>query len=309
MKEVVLGPKRVRLAVSPIAWINDDIAELSNIYTLDECLHETAEAGYAGTEAGRSFPQNPKKLKAKLDEANLVMASGWWSGMLRTGSIDDEIDRIERYLQMFTGCGTDIMFYGEVDGSIQGEDVPLSERPTMTAAEFKAYGKRLTALAKHTKSRGVKLCYHHHMGTVVQSADDIHQLLDNTGADLGLLVDTGHIVFAGGDAATLVRKHDRRLAYVHCKDLRQEPLQQCLAEDWPFVRAIREGVFTVPGDGCIDFDIFVRALATVKYSGWIVIEAEQDPRTKDPKQYAIMGREHLEPLLDKHALVVYDEQL
>ena len=303
-----LGPKQVRLAVAPIAWINDDIAELSAVYTLEECLQESSEAGYVGTEAGRSFPEDPAVLLAKLEGAGLVMASGWWSGMLRTGTVEDEIERIDSYLNMFSGCGTEIMFYGEIDGSIQAEDIPLSERPTMSEAEFKKYGKRLMELAKHTKSRGVGLCFHHHMGTVVQSAEDVEMLMRHTGSDLGLLVDTGHMVFAGDDPNAVARKHASRLAYVHLKDLRKDPFDHCVDEDWPFVRAIREDVFTVPGDGFIDFDGFIKSLSTIKYSGWLVVEAEQDPRTRKPLKYAIMGREHIEPLLDKHAFVVYDEQ-
>lgn len=309
MASPALGPKQVRLAVAPIAWINDDIAEMSDAYTLEECLQESSEAGYAGTEAGRSFPQDPKVLSRKLSEAEIEMASGWWSGMLRTGTVEDEIDRIEPYLKMFTGCGTEIMFYGEIDGSVQGENVPLSERPVMAEAEFKAYGKRLTALAKHTKSRGVRLCFHHHMGTVVQTAREIELLMANTGRDLGLLLDTGHLVFAGGNPPEVARKHSARLSYVHLKDLRAGPFGRCMDEDWSFVRAIREGVFTVPGDGHIDFDVFLKALAANHYSGWLVVEAEQDPRDeeKPPLKYAVMGREHLEPLLDKHSFVIYDE--
>ena len=307
MSQPNLNPKQVRLAVAPIAWINDDIEELSKLYTLEECLRESAEAGYAGTEAGRSFPTDPKVLRTKLADANLVMASGWWSGMLRTGTVDDEIERIEDYINMFSGVGTDIMFYGEVDGSIQGEDVPLSERPTMSDKEFKDYGKRLTTLAKYTQSRGIKLCFHHHMGTVVQTSGDVDILLASSGKELGLLVDTGHMVFAGGDPAVVARKHSSRLSYVHCKDLRRRKLDQCLKEDWPFTRAITEGVFTVPGDGFVNFDSVIKALAANKYSGWIVVEAEQDPRLALPRKYAILGREHLEGILDKHAMSIYDE--
>ena len=309
MSSPELGPKQVRLAVAPIGWINDDIEELATQYTLEECLRESAEAGYAGTEAGRSFPQDPKVLSEKLREAGLVMASGWWSGMLRTGTVDEEIERIESYLNMFTGCGTEIMFYGEVDGSIQAEDMPLSERPILTESEFKDYGKRLTKLAQHTKSRGVDLCYHHHMGTVVQTAGEVDLLMENTGPELGLLLDTGHMVFAGNDPNAVANKHSDRLAYVHLKDLRKPHIDTCLDEDWDFQRAVREGVFTVPGDGHIDFDSFLKILATAKYSGWIVVEAEQDPRVHKPMHYAILGREHIEPLLDKHSFVIYDEYL
>ena len=309
MNRPKLGPKHVRLGVAPIAWINDDIEEMSGVYTLRQCLEESAEAGYVATEAGRSFPQDPGELAPLLEEAGLLMASGWWSGSLRTGTVEDEVDRIESYLNMFSGCGTDIMFYGEIDGSIQAEDVPLSERPTLAEAEFKAYGERLTKLARHTKSRGVSLCFHHHMGTVVQTAEDVDMLMASTGHDLGLLVDTGHMVFAGGDPAAVARRHAPRVRYTHLKDLRKAELDRCLAEDWPFTRAITDGVFTVPGDGHIDFDVFLKALATIKYSGWIVVEAEQDPREKNPLDYAIMGREHIEPLLDKHAFNVYDDNL
>lgn len=307
MSRPALSPKQVRLAVAPIAWINDDIEELATIYTLEECLRESAEAGYAGIEAGRSFPTDPEVLGSKLAAANLVMASGWWSGMLRTGTVEDEIERIEDYLNMFAGVGADIMFYGEFDGSIQAEDVPLSTRPTLSESEFKDYGRRLTALAKHTKSRGIQLCFHHHMGTVVQTAADVDLLMANSGKELGLLVDTGHMVFAGDDPAEVAKRHSARVAYVHCKDLRRRKLERCLKEDWQFSRAVTEGVFTVPGDGFIDFDAFAKTLAAIRYSGWVVVEAEQDPRKAKPRKYAILGREHLERVLDKHAISIYDE--
>ena len=307
MKARSLSARQVRLAVAPIAWINDDIEELSKIYTIKQCISESSEAGYVGVEAGRAFPTDAEVLQPMLANSGLVLASGWWSGMLRTGSLNDEIKRIDDYLRLFNGCGAEIMFYGEVDGSIQAEELPLSQRPTLSVEEFKSYGERLTALARHTHKHGVRLCYHHHMGTVVQTAEDVDLLMANTGRELGLLVDSGHIVFAGGDPAKLVSQYAKRVVYIHCKDLRQDRLETCLKEDWHFMRAVREGVFTVPGDGFIDFDVFIGKLAEVGYRGWIVVEAEQDPRVANPKQYAIMGREHLESLLDRHGMQVFDE--
>lgn len=303
-----LGPKKIRLAVAPIAWINDDIVEWGGLYTLEQCLQQSAEAGYVATEAGRSFPEKPQVLSKKLTAAGLEMAAGWWSGMLRTGTLKDEIARIDGYLNMFHECGTDIMFYGEIDGSIQGDATPLSQRLTMKEEEFKRYGARLNELARHTKRHGIKLCFHHHMGSVVQSVADVDCLMANTSTDLGLLVDTGHMVFAGGNPAQLVRKHAARVCYIHCKDLRKNKLDTCLAEDWAFTRAVRESVFTVPGDGFLDFDAFFKELAAIKYSGWIVVEAEQNPHKANPLKYSILGREHLEPLLDQYSFTVVDEQ-
>ncbi len=307
MKNKPLGAKQVRLAVAPIAWINDDIEELGNIYTVQQCVRESSEAGYVGLEAGRAFPADAEVLKPMLAKSGLVLASGWWSGGLRTGTLKNEKERMEDYLRLFNDCGAKIMFYGEVDGSIQAEELPLSKRPTLSPEEFKSYGERLTELACYTQKRGVKLCFHHHMGTVVQSMNDVAMLMNNTGRELGLLVDSGHIVFAGGNPVELVRKYTKRVVYVHCKDLRKKKLSVCIDEDWHFMRAVRAGVFTVPGDGFINFDAFIGALAKVGYRGWIVVEAEQDPRLANPKQYAIMGREHLESLLDKHEFKIFDE--
>ncbi|MBF2735621.1 MAG: TIM barrel protein, partial [Betaproteobacteria bacterium AqS2] len=206
--------------------------------------------------------------------------------------------------RLYEGVGADIMFYGEIDGSVQAASEPLSRRPQLSAEEFKPYGERLSKLAAHAKGRGVRLCFHHHMGTAVQSAEDVAHLMEHSSEDLGLLVDSGHCVFAGDDPAEMVRRHAARVAYVHCKDLRQERLRRCVAEDWLFTRAVMEGVFTVPGDGFIDFDAFLGALAAAGYGGWMVVEAEQDPRQASPKQYAVKGREHLEPLLAKHGFSV-----
>lgn len=298
------APRAVRLAVAPIAWRNDDIAEISELHSVEQCLRESAEAGYGGTEAGRSYPRDPARLKELLDGAGLAMAAGWWSGMLRTGTVEDEIARIDAELRLYEGVGTDVMFYGEVDGSVQAASEPLSRRPRLGPEEFKPYGERLSRLAAHAQSRGVRLCFHHHMGTAVQSAEDVALLMEHSSEDLGLLVDTGHCVFAGADPAELLRRHAARVAYVHCKDLREQRLRRCVAEDWLFARAVMEGVFTVPGDGFIDFDGFLGALAGVGYAGWIVVEAEQDPRRASPKEYAVKGREHLEPLLAKHGFAV-----
>jgi inosose dehydratase len=148
---------------------------------------------------------------------------------------------------------------------------------------------KLNAVARHLKKRGVRLAFHHHMGTVVQTEDEIDRLMAGTDEDVGLLLDTGHLVFAGGDPIAVARRHGARIAHVHCKDVRAAVLSDVRRDDRSFLRAVLDSVFTVPGDGTIDFEAVLRALRPFGYSGWLVVEAEQDPAKAHPLTYARLG--------------------
>jgi inosose dehydratase len=284
----------IRLGVAPIAWSNDDLPELGGDTPLETCLAESRAAGFSGTETGGKFPMDAAKLGPILKAHGLSLVSGWFSGRLLDGSIEQEKARMERQLATFKALGAPVMVYAETTGSVQTlRNTPVSRRPRLPPADFKAYGARLTELAEYMAGRGVPMTYHHHMGTIVESDAEIDLLMANTGAAVGLLVDTGHIAYAGGDYLAVTRRHARRINHVHCKDVRPDALAQARARDSSFLEAVLTGVFTAPGDGGIDFASFATLLADIGYSGWVVVEAEQDPVKAPPFAYTKLGHDHL----------------
>lgn len=286
------GP--VRLGVAPIAWSNSDLPELGGDTPLETCLSESRAAGYSGTETGVKFPMDAATLGPILAAHGLALVSGWFSGRLLELSVAEETARIEPQLACFAALGAPVLVYAETTGSVQGDrGAPVSTRPTLAPAAFAEYGAKLTALAEHMAARGVRLAYHHHMGTVIETEDEIDRLMAHTGPAVGLLVDTGHAAYAGGDWLAITERHGARLAHVHCKDVRPDVLAMARARDLSFLDAVLAGVFTVPGDGCIDYGAFAQTLAKAGYGGWVVVEAEQDPAKAPPFEYARKGHQHL----------------
>ena len=295
----------IRLGIAPIAWSNDDLPELGRDTPLETCLKESRAAGFSGTETGGKFPMDAAKLGPLLDAHGLKLVSGWFSGRLLEGSIEREKERMERQLATFKALGAPVMVYAETTGSVQtARQTPVSRRPRLAADAFKEYGARLTALAEYMTERGVAMTYHHHMGTVVETDAEIDLLMAHTGAAVGLLVDTGHIAYAGGDCLAVTRRHRARINHVHCKDVRPAVLAQVRAEDSSFLDAVVAGVFTAPGDGAVDFAAFARLLADIGYSGWAVVEVEQDPVKAPPFEYAKMGHDHMTRLFTAAGLAI-----
>ncbi len=284
----------VRIGINPLTWTNDDMPELGAETPLEVCLAETAAAGYAGIELGNKFPRVASELRPLLQNHGLSLVSGWYSGKLLERPVADERVAVEDHLTLLADMGCTVMVFAEVSGCIHGsKGIPLSRRPTLEKNEFKEFGRHLTEMAKYLAGRGIGMAYHHHMGTVVQSAEDIDRLMDNTGDEVGLLLDTGHLTYAGGDPVAAARTHAARITHVHCKDLRPEVLNRVRSEDWSFLNAVLEGVFTVPGDGMIDYPGVFTPLQETGYSGWLVVEAEQDPAKAHPLTYARMGFDYL----------------
>jgi inosose dehydratase len=291
------GP--VRFGVAPIAWSNSDLPQLGGETTLETCLRESRKAGFSGTETGVKFPMNPGILGPKLADNRLKLVSGWFSGELLKRSVKAEQARILSQMETFRALGAPVLVYAETTGTVQNKiDIGLSKRPRLPAEDFPAYGRKLTELAEWMADFGVAMTYHHHMGTVVETEREIDLLMANTGAAVGLLLDSGHLTFAGGDVVATTRRHGRRINHVHCKDLRWDVLKAARQKDQSFLAAILDGVFTVPGDGFIDFHAFARALHEIGYEGWVVVEAEQDPKKAPPYEYAVMGRRHLASAFD-----------
>jgi inosose dehydratase len=284
----------IRFGVSPIAWSNSDLPQLGGETSLDTCLAQSKEAGFRGVESGIKFPMEAAVLGPILQRFGLALVSGWFSGELRARSLAEEQARIEAQLTTFRALGAPVLVYAETTGSVQSRiDTPLSLRPRMGDDEFPSYGAKLTELAEWMAGRGVALAYHHHMGTVVESQREIDLLMQHTGTAVGLLIDTGHLAYAGADVLAVAKRHARRINHVHCKDVRPEVLKRVRLRDKSFLSAVLDGVFTVPGDGFIDYYALALVLADAGYEGWVVVEAEQDPVKAPPLEYSRMGLRHL----------------
>ncbi len=288
------GAGPIRLGIAPIGWSNNDLPELGGDISLEQCLSEAQAAGYSGVENGCKFPLEPKALRPILEAHGLDLITGWFSGELRRYSLDDERQRLARQLRLYQELNAPVLLYAETTDTVQNRiDRPLSERPVMSEDEFKRYGEKLTALADWLKAEGCPMTYHHHMGTVVETEPEIDLLMANTDVSVGLLIDVGHLTFAGGDVLATTSRHGARINHVHCKDIRADVLARLKAEHWSFLKGVIEGVFTVPGDGSIDFAPLASALAKIGYRGWVVVEAEQDPKQANPLEMARIGHRAL----------------
>ena len=284
----------VRLGTSPIAWSNDDLPELGGATPLETCLTEARAAGYAGIELGHKFPRAPAALAQVLAPHRLALISGWYGARLRERSAEAEIEALAPHLNLLAALKAPVLVFAEVSGSVQGRrDQPLAVRPRMSAAEWAVFAGRLATVAAHTRARGVQLAYHHHMGTVIETADEIGRLMVATSNDVGLLLDSGHLAFAGAEPAAVAARWAGRVVHFHAKDLRPAVAEQARREHWSFLDAVVAGVFTVPGDGALDFTATLEPLAQAGYQGWLVVEAEQDPAKAPPLPYARQGCVHL----------------
>ncbi|HSV18462.1 MAG TPA: myo-inosose-2 dehydratase [Casimicrobiaceae bacterium] len=293
-------PFDVRIGINPISWSNDDLPSLGGETPLEVALSEGKGIGYEGFELGNKFPQDSKALGRVLAAHGLSLVSGWYSGRLATGSVEDEIRNAEAHLHKLADNGASVMVYGEVADSIQGSPMPLYKRPRFFRAdEWQRYAARVTAFARHTLARGVRLAYHHHMGAYVQAPEDVDTFMSLVGDEVGLLFDSGHMTFAGGDAVAMLRKHVGRVCHVHCKDVRPAVVELARNRQWSFLEAVINGAFTVPGDGVVDFAALLAILRDHGYRGWLVVEAEQDPAVAPSYRYAKMGYDHLRGLVDR----------
>ena len=288
----------VKLGIAPIAWSNDDMPELGGNTTLEQCLSEASQAGFIGIESGGKFPKTSEELIPKLQEFNLNLCSGWYGANLRKNSIIEEKNLIQDQLKLFKDCKSPCMVFAEVSGSVQGDpDRNLSTRPKMDLDEAKEYYAKISEMGKFLEDEGMPLAYHHHMGTVIETEEDTIRLLENTDDSVKLTLDTGHMLFAQGNSLKILKDFYERIAHIHCKDIRKNVLDKSLTEDFSFRAAFLEGAFTVPGDGCIDYKPLFDVLKEKNYSGWLVVEAEQDPAKANPFEYAKIGFNYLNKIL------------
>ena len=281
---------------NPIAWSNDDDRSLGAHITLDQCLDEAAKIGFDGIEKGHKFPQEPRALKAVLEPRGLRYVSGWHSLNLLVNSVEDEKAAMQPALDLLKAMGSKVIIVCETSNAIHGDnDKPLAERPVLEEARWAAFGAGVEALAAHAAAQGIALVYHHHMGTIVQSEDEIDLLMQHTGPATKLLLDTGHCLFGGGDPERVAKKHMARVGHIHAKNVRPTISTEVSDQSLSFLEGVRRGVFTVPGDkdGAVDFVPVLAQAAKHNYRGWLVIEAEQDPDIRNPLEYQTLGLKSL----------------
>lgn len=296
----------IRIGANPIGWSNDDLQDIGGATPLETCLAEAREAGFVGMELGHKFPREPKALKAALDPFGMACISGWYSAELLKRDADEEMKHLRGHLDLLKAMGSTVLVFAETSNAIHGDrSKPLSQRPVMAADDWAEFGRRITEVAERTLAEGVRLVYHHHMGTIVESEADIDAFMAATGEAVHLLLDTGHATWGGADPARLAERYRSRISHFHAKDVRKGVMEQARREDWSFLDAIlgkgRElGVYTVPGDGMVDYTSVFKALPG--YSGWVVVEAEQDPEKAHPLTYAKKGVAHLKQSLKEAGL-------
>ena len=296
----------IRIGANPIGWSNDDLQHIGGKTSLETCLRQAREAGFEGMELGHKFPREPAALKAALAPYNLACISGWYSAELLQRDAVQEMKHLRAHLDLLKAMGSNVLVFAETSNAIHGDrSRPLSQRPVLRAEAWKQFGARMTEVAKQTLDEGVRLVYHHHMGTVIESDADIAMLMNATGEAVHLLLDTGHAVWGGADPVALAKAYRPRISHVHAKDVRQPIMEKARERNWSFLDAVlgegdKLGVYTVPGDGMVDYPAVFRAMPG--YSGWIVVEAEQDPDKADPLTYAKKGVAHLRASLKSAGL-------
>lgn len=296
----------IRIGANPIGWSNDDLQDIGGATPLETCLAEAREAGFVGMELGHKFPREPGALKAALDPFGMACISGWYSAELLKRDADEEMKHLRPHLDLLKAMGSTVLVFAETSNAIHGDrSKPLSQRPVLAAGDWAQFGRRITEVAERTLAEGVRLVYHHHMGTIVESEADIDAFMAATGEAAHLLLDTGHATWGGADPARLAQRYRARISHVHAKDVRKGVMEQARREDWSFLDAIlgkgkELGVYTVPGDGMVDYPAVFKSLPG--YSGWVVVEAEQDPEKAHPLTYAKKGVAHLKQSLKEAGL-------
>jgi inosose dehydratase len=287
---------KVFLGIAPIAWTNDDMPELGAENTFEQCVSEMALAGFTGSEVGNKYPKDIHVLKKALDLRGMSIASAWFSSFLTTQPFAETAEAFKRHRDFLYEMGAKVIVVAEQGHSIQGMmDTPVIDgKPYFTDEEWQLLARGLEDLGRLAAEKNMKVVYHHHMGTGVQTAAEIDRLMEMTDENLlFLLFDTGHLTFSGENPEDVLKKYSKRIKHVHLKDIRQDVLVRVKVEKMSFLQAVKAGVFTVPGAGMIEFQPLFEILDEEKYEGWFVVEAEQDPALANPLEYAIKARQYI----------------
>lgn len=291
-----MDKNKIKLGIAPIAWTNDDMPDLGSENTFEQCVSEMALAGFEGCEVGNKYPKDTAVLKKALDMRGLQIANQWFSSFVLTQPMEKVEKDFIAQCEFLKAMGAKRIGASEQSFSIQGQmNTPVFDaKYVMNDGEWDKFAKGMNRLGDIANSMGIKLVYHHHMGTVVQTAEEIDRMMDMTDPDkFALLYDTGHLAYCGQDYLAVLKKYAKRIAHVHLKDVRPEVVEKVKKEKLSFLQGVRAGAFTVPGDGCIDFAPVFDELDKSGYEGWMIVEAEQDPAKANPLEYALKAREYI----------------
>ena len=280
----------IRFGVSPIAWANDDMPELGGDTPLETILREASEIGFEGVELGGKFPREPAALKAALEPHGLALIGGWYSGSLLRQDADAEIAALQPHLSLLKAMGSTVFVFAETSNAVHGDRAaPLESTPRLKGSDWAEFGERMSNVADYIAGQDLRFAYHHHLGTVVETQADMDAFIAATSPRVGFTLDTGHAALGGVKAIEVTERHPDRIAHVHCKDIRGAVHAEARRTGKSFLDGVLAGMFTVPGDGSIDFGAVMRALQRIGYSGWIIVEAEQDPAIANPREYGALG--------------------
>ncbi|MFD1901631.1 myo-inosose-2 dehydratase [Enterococcus termitis] len=291
-----MSNQKIRLGIAPIAWTNDDMPELGKENTFEQCISEMALAGFVGTEIGNKYPKDPEILRPYLDSRGLSVASAWFSAFLTTKPYEETETAFITHMNFLHAMGAKVIVVSEQGHSVQGQmkTSVFAEKPVFSEEEWKLLADGLERLGELAQAKGMAIVYHHHMGTGVQTTTEIDRLMTMTDpTKVSLLFDTGHLVFSGEDPIEIYQKYQERIKHIHFKDIREAAAKQVKETNQSFLSAVKSGVFTVPGDGMIDFAPIWHEIEKSGYSGWIVVEAEQDPAKANPFNYAVKARKYI----------------
>ena len=288
---------KVKLGIAPIAWTNDDMPDLGKENTFEQCVSEMALAGFTGSEVGNKYPKDPEVLKKDLELRGVEICNQWFSSFLITKPFEEVAKEFRAQLTFLKAMGAKVIGASEQSHSVQGQmDTPIfGHKYVMNDQEWDTFCTGMNKLGKIAKEEyGIALTFHHHMGTVVQSLAEVDRMMENTDPEyVSLLFDTGHFTYCGEDPLEVVKKYVHRIKHVHLKDIRPEVVEQVKKENMSFLAGVRAGAFTIPGDGCINYDPIFKVLEDAGYEGYMVVEAEQDPAKANPLEYAIRARKFI----------------
>ena len=291
---------KINLGIAPIAWSNDDMPELGGDTPIETCLEEASKSGFSGIELGGKFPRNPGIIKFLLNKYQLKMPGGWYGSLLRKRSVEEEWSAMKDHIDLLKFVKSDVFVFADVSDSIQSlGDIPLKSRPKLEDSEWTSYGKKISEISNRLFDIGLPMSYHEHMGTIIQTENDVDRFMNNTNENTFLLYDTGHLLFAEANFERVLKNYVQKINHVHCKDIRKNILENSLKNDLSFRESFLDGVFTVPGDGCIDYEPLFKILYENNYEKWLIIEAEQDPKKANPLEYAKIGYNYLSMQLKK----------
>lgn len=291
----MLDSKKVKLAIAPIAWTNDDLPDLGAENSFEQCISEMALSGFSGSEIGNKYPKDPDVLKHYLDVRGLRICNAWFSSLLLSDGYDATIEAFIKHRDFLHALGAKVIGASEQGNSIQGKNVSIfGNKPVYTDEQWELIAKGFNEMGRLAREKDMYFTVHHHMGTGVQTADEIDRLMEMTDENLVfLLFDTGHLAFAGEDAVAVLKKYVHRTKHVHLKSIRKDVIAEGKAKRYSFLDCVRAGAFTVPGDGDFDFRPVFDILSDADYEGWVVVEAEQDPAKANPFEYALLARKYI----------------